>query len=1054
MSTAEGMHLSGCACGCCGGSGGNGGLLSATPVDETNPPGQPALSYRVGTHGRFLASQLEALDEQPALRTLTARTSDDAGIALLDAWSSLLDVLSFYQERIVNEGYLRTATERQSILQLARSIGYELRPGVAASTWMAFTLDTAPGAPLAAKVPVGTRAQSVPAQDETAQVFEAIEAVDARAAWNAIPVAREESITPTRHQTTLYLRGQSNRLQVGDMLLVVGDERLADSGSERWDARRIARVLLVPPAEPSADPLAGTTVVTLDEGLGSDLPPVDPAATNPRCYVLRTKAAFFGATAPDWKSMPAALRASYQGLDDPTQAKISEQGEWPGFTLSALSGSPGSAGTGTGTGLLGEYFAGKQFNQVSLRRTDATVSFNWGAGSPGSALPADNFSARWTGWIEIPTTGTYTFFVTIDDGARLWIDGELLIDKWFDNGGVEYASPPVSLGAGRVDIRIEYFEHAGAASIVFAWQGPGIAKATVPAAHLYPRDVYDVCLDASYPKFVSGSWVLLEIPGYREVYQVQQTVEGARSRFTLSAKSTRLTLQGEHLPELYDAHLRDTAVYGESNELAWATRPLSGLMGGTALDLATLEPELAAGRWIAVSGSVLADVDANLAGRARLQKGDALAALELSKDGLAATATFTDGDRQVLQLAAASEVIQVHDTQVVGGRTRLLLETTLQHAYLPLTASVNANLAAATHGDSRQMPVQPEVLGSGDGASAFQRFVLKQPPLTYVSASNASGAQSTLAVSVDGVAWREAATMSELGPADRAYLLRQADDGSTTVCFGDGVHGARLPSGQFNVSARYRVGTGAAGNVPDHRINVLMTSVLGVRGVSNPVAATGGVDPEAGDRARRNAPLTVLTLDRIVSLRDFEDFAVAYTGVGKAQAVSLWDGARRIVHLTVSGVDGVDIDPLSSLFRKLQAAIDGARPAHQAMTLATGRVLRFGLVANVRIDPSRDAALVLPAIRAALAAAFGFDARSFGQSLSGSELVAVIQRVPGVDWVDLDSLSSTDGGVTTTANGPDGRLRAWGARWTGSAIAPGELLLLDPAAVTLTEIST
>ena len=1052
MSTASAglRHPSGCACGCCGGSG---GLPGATPVDETNPPGQPALSVRVGTHGRFLASQLLALDEQAALRTLTARSSDDGGIALLDAWSSLLDVLSFYQERIVNEGYLRTATERQSILQLARSIGYELRPGVAASTWLAFSLDTAPGAPLAATVPVGTRAQSVPAQNETAQVFEAIEAIDARSAWNAMPVVRDEPIVPLKGQTTLYLRGQSNRLQVGDMLLIVGDERLADSGSERWDARRIVRLLLVPPAEPSADPLAGTTVVTLDEGLGSRLPPVHPAGSHPRCYVLRTKAALFGAGAPDWKAMPAALRASYQGIDDPAQAKISEQAEWPGFSLSGLSGAPGSAGAGTGTGLLGEYFVGKQFNQVALRRTDPTVSFGWGTGSPGGTLPADNFSARWTGWIEIPHRGDYTFFLTIDDGARLWIGGRLLIDKWFDNDSVEYASAPVALEAGRSDIRIEYFEHAISAAIDFAWQGPGIAKATVPAARLYPRDVYDVCLDASYPKFVLGSWVLLEIPGYRELYRVQQTAEGARTSFTLSAKSTRLTLQGEHLPELYDQNLRDTAVFGESNELAWATRPLSGLMGGTWLDLATLESDLAAGRWIAVSGSVLADVAANSAGRTRLQRGDALAALELSKDGLSATATFTDGDRHLLQLAAASEVIQVRAPQLVGGRTRLLFETPLQHAYLPLTASVNANVAAATHGDNRQMAVQPEVLGSGDGASVFQRFVLQQPPLTYVSASTASGAQSTLTVSVEGIAWREAATMSELGPTDRAYLLRQADDGTTSVCFGDGAHGARLPSGSFNVSARYRVGAGAAGNMPDHRISVLLSSVLGVRSVSQPVAATGGVDAEAGERARRNAPLTVLTLDRIVSLRDFEDFAAAYTGVGKAQAVSLWNGSRRVMHLTVSGVNGVDIDPQSSLFSKLQAAIDSARPAHQLMTLAKGRVLRFGLVANVRIDPAYDARRVLPAIRAALDAAFGFDARSFGQSLSGSELVAVMQRVPGVDWIDLDTLSCTDGGVTTTANGPDGRLRAWGARWTGSAIAPGELLLLDPLAVTLTELS-
>jgi hypothetical protein len=1043
-------HADGCGCGCCGG----GNALTATPVDETNPPGQTSLALRVGTHCRFLARQLADLADEPALDALTARTPDDPAIALLDAWSAVLDVLSFYQERIVQEGYVRTATERRSVLELARSIGYELRPGVAASTFFAFTLETAPGAPLAARIEAGTRAQSVPAQGQTAQTYETLEAVDARARWNAIPALADEPHLPTWGRRTLYLQGQSNRLQAGDLLLVVGDERLADSGSERWDVRRITRVVLVPPVAPSADPLAGTTVVTLDQGLGTATPSVDPAALNPRCYVLRAKAALFGYNAPDWKAMPASLRANYQGIDDPTQVKISEQSEWPGFTLADVSDPPANVAPGSGTGLRGEYFVGKQLDKRAFGRTDATVDFNWGSGSPDARVPADNFSALWTGWVEIPSGGTYTFFVTIDDGARLWINDELVIDKWADHPATEFASPPLALHAGRIDLRLQYFEHAGAASIRLAWQGPGFAKQVIPSSRLYPRDVYDVCLDQSYPKWVPGSWAVLEIPEYRELYQVVRNAEGARSRFTLSSKSAILTLRGEQLPDLFNERLRDTAVHGESSELMWATRPRSGVLSGNAIDLATLEPDLAAGRWVAVSGSRIADADLGRKAAKRLKKGDALAALELSKDGTTVTVTFVDGERDTLALVACSEALHVLDTMVVNGRTRLLFDTALAHPYLPLTVTVNANVAAASHGDGRQMPVQPELLGSGDGSQAFQRFVLQQPPLTFVSATTPSGAESTLDVRVDGVLWREAQTLSELGPQDRAYLLRQDDDARTTVQFGDGVHGARLPSGSLNVTARYRVGLGAAGNTDDHRITMLMTSVLGVKGVTNPVAATGGTDAEHLDRARRNAPLTVLTLDRIVSLPDFEDFAAAFTGVGKAQAVWLWDGESRIVHLTVSGVDGTNLDPNAATYRNLQAAIDAARPAHQAMRLAGGRVLRFGLKANVRVDAAYEAAVVMPAILAALEAAFGFDARDFGQSLSGTEVVAVMQRVAGVSWVDLDSMSCTDGAVTTTVTGPDGRLRARRAQWIGAQVAPGELLLLDAASVTLTEITT
>ena len=123
---------------------------------------------------------------------------------MLDAWATVADVLTFYQERIANESYLRTATERLSVLELARLIGYELRPGVAASTYLAFTLEEAPGAlgqalslgndgaeshpnrRLRSRLHRGTKVQSIPGPGEQAQTFETVEQIEARAEWNAI----------------------------------------------------------------------------------------------------------------------------------------------------------------------------------------------------------------------------------------------------------------------------------------------------------------------------------------------------------------------------------------------------------------------------------------------------------------------------------------------------------------------------------------------------------------------------------------------------------------------------------------------------------------------------------------------------------------------------------------------------------------------------------------------------------------------------------------------------------------------------------------------------
>ena len=172
-------------CGCCGGP-------AAPAVPEYNRPGLPTLSYRVGTYATFRERMLErlssvsidvasgaggAIDRLYPLKRLTTRQASDPSIALLDAWAVLADVLTFYQERIANEGYLITATERRSVLELAKLIGYRPRPGVSAGVFLAFTVNDG----FDGKIPDGTRAQSVPGTGETAQYFETSVTLPAKA---------------------------------------------------------------------------------------------------------------------------------------------------------------------------------------------------------------------------------------------------------------------------------------------------------------------------------------------------------------------------------------------------------------------------------------------------------------------------------------------------------------------------------------------------------------------------------------------------------------------------------------------------------------------------------------------------------------------------------------------------------------------------------------------------------------------------------------------------------------------------------------------------------
>jgi len=222
-----------CNCGCCE------GIALLTPEDTHNFPGLSALKYRVGTHYSFKQSMLNAISKYPALDRLTSRYNDDFAVATLDAWATVLDVLSFYQERIINEGYLRTATERLSVLQLAKHISYKLKPGVAAGTFLAFSMNEAQGAPASAIIPVGTKVQSVPEQSQLPQVFETTAQIEARVEWNSIKLQTEIKFIPKFGDTEIYLKGITTGLQPGDGLLMVGDERKEFAGSESWDFRKV-----------------------------------------------------------------------------------------------------------------------------------------------------------------------------------------------------------------------------------------------------------------------------------------------------------------------------------------------------------------------------------------------------------------------------------------------------------------------------------------------------------------------------------------------------------------------------------------------------------------------------------------------------------------------------------------------------------------------------------------------------------------------------------------------------------------------------------------------
>lgn len=131
-------------------------------------------------------------------------------------------------------------------------------------------------------------------------------------------------------------------------------------------------------------------------------------------------------------------------------------------------------------GFTGEYFGGVALSGQRLTRVDPTVDFNWGTGSPDPRVTSDNFSVRWTGRVKTRVAGSYTFSVQSDDGVRLWLNGQLVINNWTDHGTTEN-SVTVSLGAAAsVDVRMEYYERTGGAVARLLWTTPGQAKQVIP----------------------------------------------------------------------------------------------------------------------------------------------------------------------------------------------------------------------------------------------------------------------------------------------------------------------------------------------------------------------------------------------------------------------------------------------------------------------------------------------------------------------------------------------------------------------------------------------
>jgi hypothetical protein len=335
------------------------------------------------------------------------------------------------------------------------------------------------------------------------------------------------------------------------------------------------------------------------------------------------------------------------------------------------------------------------------------------------------------------------------------------------------------------------------------------------------------------------------------------------------------------------------------------------------------------------------------------------------------------------------------------------------------------NLLPVTRGKT----VANETLGSGDATDPAQDFKLSQSPVTYLQ-TGASYA-STIALTVNGQPWTEVASFYGQPANATVFVTYEDDGGSTHVQFGDGVNGARLPTGVNNVVATYRVGAGAA-SPPAGKLTVIAQSYPGLRSVLNPVAVGGGADPDPPAQIRAYAPRSVLTFGRAVSAFDYQALAAQVPGVARASAVWAWNDARQRTMVTVYVGDSAAAATAAGV--ALAAAGDPNRPVRvvQATQIAVALVLT--LVVTPGMNATQITAGIVTALSDPQTGLFGTSKLGIGQPLFDSQIEAAVLAVPGA--------------VALTA----ATFYADGAVDAGPLHNPGEggTHMLDPADITIT----
>ena len=373
---------------------------------------------------------------------------------------------------------------------------------------------------------------------------------------------------------------------------------------------------------------------------------------------------------------------------------------------------------------------------------------------------------------------------------------------------------------------------------------------------------------------------------------------------------------------------------------------------------------------------------------------------------------------------------QVATTTVSSGTTSQIVFETVSAVTVPaISGTVNGS---ATVTANQGVTITNENIGTSDG-TANQQWQL----------ANTSVITNGITLLINGVTWSEVNYLVDYGTADPVFTTYTNSLGTTYILFGDGVGGA-IPAVGATIYATYRIGGGVVGNVSTGTIKYILTNAVNGLSVLNQDiavsgdgAASGGADQESTDSIRINAPASVRTLNRAVSLADYATWVTQLSGVAKAIAI-----ADVYTSVTVSfapygdtGVKGDGVTP-STTFNGLKAQVTNYLaskiPANTTVTLQPPFYVPIDFNLSVTVNPQYRQTLVQTAVTTALTNLLAFNNVTFNDRVTLQSVLTAIGAVPGVSYVNLPlmvrhdalqsyttgykSLTSNVANITTTTN--------------------------------------